>query len=99
MLPNGVMYYTDESRPGLGIPGGGVFKFIPTNPWTGGAPITNLADSPFASGRIFGMRIGRNGGNTDWGQGNEFGRGAWVEVTGRTDVGAAPTTSRTSPPR
>jgi secreted PhoX family phosphatase len=91
LLPNGVMYMTDESRPGAGVMGGGMFKFIPTNLWTGGAAITNLAASPFASGRLFGLRVGRNSTSSpDFGQANEYGRGYWVEVTGRADVGAAP---------
>jgi secreted PhoX family phosphatase len=68
-----------------------VFKFIPTNLWTGGAPITDLANSPLTAGRIFGLRVGRNNGTTpDSGWGNEYGRGWWVEVTGRADVGSTP---------
>ena len=91
LLPNGVLYMMDESRPGNGNPGGGVFKFIPSALWTTGAPaITSLDNSPLNAGRIFGWRAGRNGGNTDYGQGNEFGRGVWVEVTNRGDVGSAP---------
>jgi hypothetical protein len=91
LLPNGVMYMMDESRPGNGNPGGGIFKFIPAAPWTAGTPaITNLAASPLNAGRIFGWRAGRNSGSTDFGQGNEFGRGVWVEVTNRGDVGAMP---------
>ena len=91
LLPNGVMYMRDESRPGNGIPGGGIFKFIPASLWVTGSPgITSLDSSPLNAGRIFGWRAGRNGGNTDFGQGNEFGRGVWVEVTNRGDVGGAP---------
>jgi hypothetical protein len=90
LFPNGVLYMTDESRPGLGNPGGGVFKFIPTTLWKGGAPITSPAASPLAAGRIFGFRAGRNSGSTDFGQGNEFGRGNWIEVTNRADVGSTP---------
>jgi hypothetical protein len=91
LLPNGVLYYTDESRPGNGIPGGAIFKYIPTNLWVPGSPaITDLASSPLTAGRIFGFRVGRNSSNTDFGQGNEFGRGVWVEVTNRADVGSAP---------
>lgn len=92
LLPNGVLYMSDESRPGSGVMGGGLYKFIPTNLWTSGsAPITNLASSPFNAGRIFGLRVGRNSTTTpDYGQANEYGRGYWVEVTGRTDVGSQP---------
>jgi hypothetical protein len=87
VLPNGVIYMTDENRPGNGNVAGAMFKFIPTNLWTAGAPITDLASSPFSSGRIFGFRAGRNSSNTDFGQGNEFGRGVWVEVTGVAPIG------------
>jgi secreted PhoX family phosphatase len=90
LYPNGVVYYGDEKRPGTGN-GGAYFKFIPTTPWTGGA-ITDLSQSPLASGKIYGMRLGRNGAapnsNTDIGQGNEFGRGFWVEVVDGQVIGA-----------
>ncbi len=81
VLPNGVTLYQDERRPGTTTPGGAYYKFIPTTPWVDGSPaITSLDNSPLASGRVFGLRIGRNGGNTDFGQGNNAGRGVWVEV-------------------
>ncbi len=90
ILPTGVVYLTDENRPGtggIGNPGGALVKFIPTSLWTPGSPpITSLAQSPWLSGSIYGMRVGRNGGNTDVGQGNEFGRGVWVEVTGAAPI-------------
>ncbi len=88
ILPNGVVYLTDENRPGgggLGNPGGAFVKFIPTTLWTGGT-ITSLAQSPWASGSLYGMRLGRNGGNTDVGQGNQIGRGVWVEITGTAPI-------------
>lgn len=91
LLPNGVLYMSDESRPGSGIPGGGIYKFVPTNVWTGGGAITDLAASPFNSGRLFGLRVGRNSTSApDYGQANEYGRGYWVEITGRADVGSTP---------
>lgn len=84
ILPSGVTYYSDENRPGtagLGGPGGSQMKFIPSAQWTPGNPaITSLAQSPYTAGRIFGLRIGKNSNNTDVGQGNEFGRGVWVEL-------------------
>ncbi|HET8710252.1 MAG TPA: alkaline phosphatase PhoX [Spongiibacteraceae bacterium] len=93
LLPNGVMYLSDENRPGKGNPGGAIFKFIPNTLWTEGAPaITNLSQSPFASGSLWGMRVGRNSGNTDYGQGNEFGRGVWISVP--TSSNEAPTNLR-----
>src|SRR4051794_40305451 len=80
-MPNGVVYYGDEKRPGaggVGGLGGSLYKFIPSTPWVvGNPPITNLAQSPLVSGRVFGFRPGRNGAsfsNTDAGPGNEFGR-------------------------
>jgi secreted PhoX family phosphatase len=92
LMPNGVLYMSDENRPGKGNPGGAILKFIPDAPWAGGAPIQNLADSPLASGSLWGMRVGRNSGNTDFGQGNEFGRGVWVQLPTGTD--AVPTILR-----
>jgi secreted PhoX family phosphatase len=80
LYPNGVMYYGDENRPLNGTAGGAYFKFIPTVPWLGGAPITNLAQSPLASGRVFGLRLGKRSGNTDHGQGSNTGLGTWIEV-------------------
>jgi hypothetical protein len=80
LFPNGVMYYGDENRPLNGTAGGAYFKFIPTAPWLGGAPITSLAQSPLASGRVFGLRLGKRAGNTDYGQGSNSGQGTWIEV-------------------
>ena len=85
LLPNGVMYSSDENRPSSGNPGGGIFKFIPSVPWTGGPPITALDQSPLVDGTIWGLRIGVRSGNTDFGQGNEFGRGVWVQVDTSAD--------------
>ncbi|HVY66996.1 MAG TPA: alkaline phosphatase PhoX [Gammaproteobacteria bacterium] len=97
LMPTGVLYISDENRPGtggLGNPGGAIVKFIPDVQWQGGAPITDLAQSPLRSGTLWGMRIGRNGGNTDVGQGNEFGRGVWVQVP--TSTNDAPTNLRSA---
>ncbi|HEV8259890.1 MAG TPA: alkaline phosphatase PhoX [Burkholderiales bacterium] len=80
LYPNGVMYYGDENRPFNGTAGGAYFKFIPTNPWAGGPPITSLADSPLASGNVFGLRLGKRSGNTDYGQGSNTGLGTWIEI-------------------
>jgi hypothetical protein len=90
ILPSGIVYLTDENRPGtggIGNPGGAVVKFIPQVLWLAGSPaITDLGQSPWTAGRLFGMRLGRNGNNTDVGQGNEFGRGVWVEITGTQPI-------------
>ena len=92
ILPNGVVYSTDENRPGSGNPGGAFIKFIPSTLWTGTQPITDLVQSPFTSGTVWGMRVGRRSGNTDFGQGNEFGRGVWVQMPTSSD--AVPTNLR-----
>jgi secreted PhoX family phosphatase len=96
VLPNGVTYYQDENRPSGTDTGGGYFKFIPTTLWTPGSPaITDLANSPLAAGRVFGLRLGRNNGNTDIGAGNHTGRGVWTEIVSGQVIGAT-TVSRSN---
>jgi hypothetical protein len=81
LYPTGVMYYGDENRPLNSTAGGAYFKFIPARPWIpGGAPITNLADSPLASGSVFGLRLGKRAVNTDFGQGSNTGQGTWIPI-------------------
>ena len=82
IYPNGVAYYGDENRPSHGTPGGAYFKFVPINPWTGGAPITDLDDSPLFDGIVYGLRLGKRSGNTDYGQGTNTGRGTWISIGG-----------------
>ena len=79
LLPNGVLYYGDENRPSNGNPGGSYFKFIPSTPWTGGT-VASLAQSPLAAGRVFGLRLGKRNGNTDYGQGSNTGLGTWIPI-------------------
>jgi secreted PhoX family phosphatase len=79
LYPNGVLYYGDENRPLNGKPGGAYFKFIPSSPWQGGA-IADLSQSPLASGRVYGLRLGKRSNNTDYGQGSNTGLGTWVLV-------------------
>jgi len=89
LLPSGVLYYGDEQRPGSGTPGGAYFKFTPADPWTeADGPISDLSESPFASGKVQGLRLGLRSGATDWGQGSQTGQGVWVEVC--DDAGATP---------
>jgi len=87
IYPNGVTYYGDENRPASGVGGGGYFKFIPASlrdPAAGA--ITSLADSPYAApGAIYGLRLGRREGGTDYGQGTEVGLGGWVPVPAAAD--------------
>jgi Alkaline phosphatase PhoX len=86
ILPNGTMYLGDELRPGTNPPssgsrGGAIYKFVPQFPYGGVGVITDPALSPFASGSLYGMRIGNGtGNNTDYGQGTEIGQGVWLPI-------------------
>ena len=82
IYPNGVMYYGDENRPSVGTGGGAYFKFVPSVLWNGGAPISDLADSPLVDGQVYGLRLGKRSGDTDYGQGTGLGKGVWVPVAG-----------------
>jgi secreted PhoX family phosphatase len=87
IYPNGVAYYGDENRPATGTAGGAYFKFIPAtlrDPKSTAA-INSLADSPFTSGTLFGLRVGRRSGGTDYGQGTQYGLGTWVPIPAATD--------------
>jgi hypothetical protein len=86
IYPNGVMYYGDENRPSKGTAGGAYFKFVPAVPWTGTGSITSLSESPLVSGQVYGLRLGKRSGNTDYGQGSELGKGTWVEISGSYDA-------------
>ena len=86
MLANGVVYYGDENRPSNGTPGGAYFKFIPASlrdPNAG--PIANLDDSPLAAGSVYGLLLGKRSGNTDYGQGTQFGLGTWLSIPASPD--------------
>lgn len=80
VYPNGIIYYGDENRPSKGTAGGAYFKFIPSKLWTGTAPITDLADSPLVDGQVYGLRLGKRSGDTDYGQGTNTGMGSWIMV-------------------
>ena len=84
IYPNGVMYYGDENRPSQGTGGGAYFKFVPSSPWQGGEPIADLDNSPLVAGKVYGLRLGKRSGNTDYGQGSELGKGVWVEIVNST---------------
>jgi hypothetical protein len=90
LYPNGVLYYGDEKRPLNGAPGGAYYKFVPTSPWAGGA-ITSLSQSPLVAGKVYGLRLGKRSGNTDYGQGTNTGLGTWVLIdpSFNVDLGAA----------
>jgi len=85
VYPNGVMYYADENRPSKGTAGGAYFKFIPNQPWSGDAPISNLDQSPLAQGSVYGLRLGNRKGGTDYGQGSNLGLGNWIAVNNSYD--------------
>jgi hypothetical protein len=87
IYPNGVTYYGDENRPSAGVAGGAYFKFIPAILRAPGAgAITAPADSPYAApGSIYGLRLGLRAGGTDYGQGTEYGLGAWVPIPAAAD--------------
>jgi len=79
ILPNGVTYYGDELSASNGAPAGAYYKFVPTTPWTGGAPITSLDQSPYASGTVYGLRVGQG---SNFGQGFQYGTGSWQLLAG-----------------
>jgi secreted PhoX family phosphatase len=76
---DGTMLFGDELAPGGGAAGGGIYKFVPTNPYSGGGPITAPALSPLASGLVYGLRVAA-AGSSNWGQAAETGKGLWVQV-------------------
>ncbi len=86
VYPNGVLYYGDENRPSEGTAGGAYFKFVPASPWAGGAPIGDLSESPLVSGTVYGLRLGKRHGGTDYGQGSNTGLGNWVMVPNAYDA-------------
>jgi hypothetical protein len=80
IMDNGTMIFGDELAPAGGVVGGGIFKFVPDQLFAGGGQITGAPFSPFASGRLFGLRVAGAGGSNNWGQGAETGKGLWVAV-------------------
>lgn len=87
IFPTGVIIAGDELRPGTGTAdsdGGSIFKFIPAVPFTGGAPITNLANSPFTTGTVHALQVSCQPSSQQSGQGCEIGHGAWISVNAAT---------------
>jgi secreted PhoX family phosphatase len=81
ILEDGTTYFGDELRPSTGKAGGALYKFVPDtryDPHDGHIP--DLAQSPFVSGTIYGMRLGTRDGHTDYGQGSEIGKGLWMPI-------------------
>ena len=79
VFDNGLVYYGDENRPSQGTAGGAYFKFVPSEETRAGG-LGALEDSPLVSGSIYGLRVGLRSGATDYGQGTQYGFGAWVLV-------------------
>jgi len=76
---DGTFIYGDELAPSGGNAGGGIYKFVPAIPFDGSGPITVPAQSPLASGTVYGLRVAASK-SSNWGQGAETGAGAWVAV-------------------
>jgi hypothetical protein len=78
--------YLDFDDSGLGPKNGGpgdfFVKFIPDNPRHGSQPITDLSQSPYASGEVYGLRVGLS---TNYGQGREFGLAQWLLLPHSSD--------------
>src|SRR5262245_28700541 len=87
ILPNGVTYYGNELSANSGAPGGAYYKFVPAHPWNGSAPITSLDDSPYATGSVFGLRVGTSSNN---GQGFQYGTGSWQPLPGASGAALRP---------
>lgn len=78
ILSDGTTYVDGDDSgfgPKNGGPGNFFYKFIPSNPFTGTAPITDLSQSPYAAGDYFGLRVGLG---AKFGQGREFGFAQWI---------------------
>jgi hypothetical protein len=85
ILGDGTTYLDPDDSgfgPKNGGPGDAYFKFIPTHPFTGTHAITNLSQSPYVSGEVYGMRVGLS---TNYGQGREFGFAQWVPLPHASD--------------
>jgi hypothetical protein len=80
ILGDGTTYLDGDDSdfgPHDGGPGDAYFKFVPDHPFTGHAPITDLSQSPYVSGDVFGLRVGLD---TNYGQGREFGFAQWIPL-------------------
>jgi hypothetical protein len=76
---DGTMIYGDELAPSGGANAGGIYKFVPAIPFTGGGPIQVPANSPLAAGTTYGLRVAGSK-SSNWGQGAETGVGSWILV-------------------
>ena len=58
ILADGTTYLDNDDSgfgPKNGGPGDGFYKFVPTNPYAGSAPITDLSQSPYVAGEVYGL--------------------------------------------
>lgn len=77
ILPSGVVIAGDELNPGGGNEGGAIFKFIPaTLRGREAGIVSDLAQSPLASGTLYAWIGGSVSGET--GQGTQRGAGRWI---------------------
>lgn len=77
ILPNGVVIAGDELNPAGGKGGGAIFKFIPATLRSEEAGVvSDLAQSPLASGTLYAWVGGLFSGET--GQGTQRGAGRWI---------------------
>jgi len=80
ILDDGTTYLDPDDSgfgPKNGGPGDAYFKFLPDHPFTGSAPITDLSQSPYTAGEVFGLRVGLG---ANYGQGREFGFAQWIPL-------------------
>jgi secreted PhoX family phosphatase len=94
VLPSGVVIGGDELRPGspADADGGALFKFVPAAPLSPGQTISDLAESPLASGSSYALQVSCVNNGQQFGQGCEIGNAAWVSVnpaTARSSADAA----------
>jgi hypothetical protein len=86
ILDDGTTYLDPDDSgfgPKNGGPGDPYFKFIPAHPFAGSGPITNLSQSPYAAGQVYGLRVGLS---TNYGQGREFGFAQWIPLPPAADA-------------
>ena len=85
ILDDGTTYLDGDDSgfgPKNGGPGDAFYKFIPANPFHGSKPITDLSQSPYTAGEVYGLRVGLG---TNYGQGREFGLSQWIALPHATD--------------
>jgi hypothetical protein len=102
LIQQGVVYYSDEERPGTGGPdfdGGSLFKYVPELPWAG-TPVTDLSLSPLVSGTVYAYQASCQGKASSSfpqvGQGCEIGDGEVICTTDANPLGTGEKTVATT---